>query len=66
MKRITQAIFGLALAAGLAVGAIASAPVAAQEQCRYEKTDYDGSPGSPQNCLGGECSAGWCCKICTS
>ncbi len=63
MFRVTKAVSALAVVVGLGIAVIALTPAKAVAGCRYEKTDYTG-PGTPQNCLGGTCSAGWCCQIC--
>lgn len=60
----TRWLAGAVVVLGLAVGGIATTSTPAVGQCWTENTDYDGSEGSEKNCLGGNCSAGWCCLIC--
>ena len=65
MKRIAKSVFAMALVAGLGIGGIAITSTAtAARECRTENTNYE--PGMIEyDCLGGNCSAGWCCLICT-
>lgn len=63
MKRLLKTASVLALVAGLAIGGVAIAPTPAEAICWTENTDYDGGAGE-RNCLGGNCSIGWCCLIC--
>lgn len=64
MKKTLKIVSAFALVTGLAVGGIAITSTNAAAGCRTENTDYDGTDESEKNCLGGTCSAGWCCLIC--
>lgn len=64
MKRIVKTIASFGFLLGLASGGVALTSRNAAAKCWTEGTDYDGTPGSPKNCLGGNCSEGWCCLIC--
>lgn len=65
IKQMWKGAFAaVVLVGGLAVGGVAMTSSEAAAVCRTENTDYDGTPGSEKNCLGGNCSEGWCCLIC--
>lgn len=63
MKSLAKVLAAVMLATGVGFVAVAATPSQAVAGCRTENTDYTG-PGTTENCLGGNCSQGWCCLIC--
>lgn len=67
MSLTIKTVAPLVAAIGLGVALVGMTPTPASATCHYEKTDYQGpGTGTPENCLGGSCTSGWCCRICTS
>jgi hypothetical protein len=65
MTSMVKAISVLAMATGLGVTAVALSPGQVSAACWNEKTLYQGpGTGTPENCMGGTCNSGWCCRIC--
>lgn len=65
MTRIVKAVASVGFVLGLVTGGTALTFTNAAAKCWTESTNYTGQEGDPEDCLGGGCTEGWCCLICT-